>query len=39
MGVKGPENKEAPNKSEQKPTKQASDAVKKALGKTAIRGK
>lgn len=32
-----PENKEAPNRSEKAPAKQASPAIVKALGATAVR--
>jgi hypothetical protein len=35
--MKSPENKEKPNKSEQKP-RETSEATKRALGRLAIRG-
>lgn len=37
MSEKNPENKEAPNKSEQRPTKDV-EATARALGRTAIKG-
>ncbi len=33
-----PENKEAPNRSERKPRREASEEVKRALGRAAMRG-
>jgi len=38
MNMANAENKEAPNKSESKPRKELTDAQKRAVGKSAIKG-